>query len=456
MKLPDYFLADLPPEAALTAAMITEACHTLKRNRERYLAARSTESMINTICTLAEDWRQPDAPFRKLALESGPGETGFSRATLSRGLDGFFGELTPENLHAMVAQELGQSQRLDQFVATPAEQKSGRLALARGPVMLVHLTAGNLPNPTLLSIVLGLLVRSAQFVKCASSTSLLPRLFAHSLYEMEPKLGACLEIAEWRGGRDDLETVLYAEADCVTVTGADETLAEVRGRVPPHVRLLGYGHRVSFGYVAHEVLSNFNARKLAAQAATDVVTWDQQGCLSPHVFYVERGGSIAPEQFAEMLADELARREETEPRGKITVQEAAAIAARRGFYEIRAAAAMNTRHWTSRGSTAWTVIYEADPQFQLSCLNRFVYIKEVTRLSDALNAAEMVRGKVSTVSLAAPESRAQRIATELAEWGVTRICPLGQMQRPPLAWRHDGRPSLGDLVVWTDWEQSRL
>jgi len=26
------------------------------------------------------------------------------------------------------------------------------------------------------------------------------------------------------------------------------------------------------------------------------------------------------------------------------------------------------------------------------------------------------------------------------------------MQNPPLAWRHDGRPPLADLVSWTDWE----
>ena len=42
MNLPNYFLADLPPEAALTPTMIAEACQTLKRNRESYLATRST------------------------------------------------------------------------------------------------------------------------------------------------------------------------------------------------------------------------------------------------------------------------------------------------------------------------------------------------------------------------------------------------------------------------------
>jgi len=51
-----------------------------------------------------------------------------------------------------------------------------------------------------------------------------------------------------------------------------------------------------------------------------------------------------------------------------------------------------------------------------------------------------------------PEDKAQEIATQLARWGATRICPLGQMQNPPLTWRHDGRPALGDLVTWTDFE----
>ena len=43
-NLPNYFLADLPPEAELTPGLITEACQTLKRNRERYLEWRSTEA----------------------------------------------------------------------------------------------------------------------------------------------------------------------------------------------------------------------------------------------------------------------------------------------------------------------------------------------------------------------------------------------------------------------------
>jgi hypothetical protein len=280
-------------------------------------------------------------------------------------------------------------------------------------------------------------------------------LFAHSLYEADAKQGACLEIAEWRGGSVDLEDALFAGADCVTATGSDETLAAIRTRLPRHTRFLGHGHRVSFGLVTQEALpSGFQARQVAARAADDVTAWNQLGCLSPHVIYVQEGGVMMAEGFAELLALELDKREASEPRGELPVEAAAEIAARRGFYEVRAAhAPEDTRHWCSRESTAWTVIYEADPQFQISCLNRFVYVKKVPDIKTLLENLETIRDRVSTVGLACAGEQGPDLARLLARWGALRICPLGQMQNPPLTWRHDGRPALGELVTWRDWER---
>ena len=128
MNLPNYFLADLPPEATLSPAMITEACQTLKRNREHYLASRSTDSLVKILCEVAENWLEPDNSFRKLALEqawsaglrhgakgmtehavpeAGAPSPAFSRATMEKGLDNFFRQLTAENLQALLKQELG-------------------------------------------------------------------------------------------------------------------------------------------------------------------------------------------------------------------------------------------------------------------------------------------------------------------------------------------------------------
>ena len=185
MNLPNYFLADLPAEAEITPVMVTEACRALKRNREKHLVTRSTAGIISRLAELGKDWLAPNYPFRKLALELGPPATGFAPATIARGLDSFFEELTHARLQTLVLQDLGDLQRLDDFVSTPGEERAGMAAIALGPELMAHFAAGNIPNPTLMSIVLGLLARSAQFVKCSKGNALIPRLFAHSLHEVD-------------------------------------------------------------------------------------------------------------------------------------------------------------------------------------------------------------------------------------------------------------------------------
>jgi hypothetical protein len=453
MNLPNYFLADLPAEAELTAGLITEACQTLKRNRERYLEGRTTESLIRLLDRLAGEWLSADFPFRQQALEAGPAATGFSGPVLAAGLDQFFKQLTAENLEALLRQELGHPHRLDGFHPDEHPVAGKRAALARGPLLLAQIAPGNIPNPVLSEMVLGLLTRSAQFVKCASGGAFIPRLFAHSLYEADAKAGSCLEVAEWKGGSEPLEAALFAEADCVVATGSDEMLDAIGKKIPRTARFVGYGTRVSFGYVTREALEH-NAATVAQQAAADVTAWNQRGCLSPHVIYVEDSGKVTAEAFTALLAGQLDAAEKTLPRGTLSAGDAAAIATRRSFYEVRAAHSLETKMWASLESTAWTIILENDPLFQVSCLNRFIYIKAVTGLEHALQGAELVRDKISTVGLSSTAAQAREFAQRLARWGARRICPLGQMQNPPLGWRHDGRPPLGDLVTWTDWEKT--
>ena len=472
MNLPHLFLADLPPEAVLTPGLVREACIAVKRNRAAWLASRPTQELVELIAFAAERWMAPDNGFRRLALQDATRELGFGPATLARGLDGFLRMLSVESLQALLVQDLGDIRRLDEFCGTPLELRQGRSAMVRGPELLVHVTAGSLPVSALMSLVLGVLTKSAQFFKLSARSSRVPRLFAHSLAELEPRLGRCIEMAAWPGGTADLEEAVIHEADCVMVQGSDESVAAVRARVGGAVRFLGYGHRLSFAFVGHEVLSGYMGRKVAARAAADVTAWNQLGCLSPHVFYVEDRGSVSPEGFAELLAEALEEREASEPRGPLDVGEAAEISTRRSLHEVRARhhlreregaetvprgpffdpAGKGTRVWGSTDSTAWTVVYEEDLAFRSSCLNRFVYVKPCTDLTRALQAAEVIHGRVSTVGIAANEGRMQELAVQLARWGVPRVCPVGRMQEPPLAWRHDGRPALADLLTWTDLE----
>lgn len=452
MNLPNYFLADLPPEASLTANLLAEACDSLRRNRETYLASRSTQSLISLLTGVASEWLDQNYPLRRLALQEGPAALGFSAQTLASGLDVFFRQITTDNLEALIGQDLSHVLRLDRPVANAHESRANKTAFAITPEFLLHITAGNLPPPALTSMVLGVLVRSAQFVKCATGASLIPRLFAHSLYQADSKLGACIEVAEWKGGNEVLEKAVLDAADCVTATGSDKALDAIRPRIPAGKRFLEYGHRVSFGYVAADMLRGPQLREAVSDAAKDVAAWDQLGCLSPHAIFVEDGGTTPPSRFAEMLAEELQRLETEKPRGKLTAHEEAAVASRRSFYELRAAHSLETRLWQSPGSTAWTVVFESAPIFQPSCMHRFIYVKQVSGPDEAMKASDAVRTKISTVGLAAGEGKWHELAESFGRWGASRVCALGRMQAPPLHWRHDGRPALGDLVRWVDLE----
>jgi len=337
MILPQLFLADLPSEAVLTPQLIRDACIAVKRNRANWLAQRRTQELVELVAFAAERWMQPDSGFRRIALEQGAADTGFSPATLGRGLDALFRQLTPENLQALLMQDLGDARRLDEFAAPATELRQGRMAFARGPEMLVHIAAGNLPNSALFSLVLGILTRSAQFMKLPRSGNLIPRLFAHSLADLEPKLGSCLELAVWPGGQESLEAALFHEADCVTAQGSDETLRSIAPRLRHGCRWIPHGHRLSFGFIGSDQLSSYQAPRLAHRAAADITAWNQLGCLSPHVFYVEDRGSVSAEGFAEFLAAALAEREAAEPRGPLPVEIAAEIAGRRSLHELRQA-----------------------------------------------------------------------------------------------------------------------
>ncbi len=469
MTLPDLFLADLGPGLELSPQTVRDAAFAIRRNREHWLRRQRTRMLVELLAFAAGQWLDPRNLFRLRALEAGVADSGFGPGTLARGLDAFLSNLSVEHLEALIVQDLGDLKRLDGFVGTMPELRGGRRSLAHGPELLGHFCAGNLPVPALVNLVLGVLTKSAQFFKLPSRGGLIPRLFAHSLAQLEPKLGACLEFAGWPRERSDLDDALLAEADCVTATGSDERVENLRRRMPARTRCVTYGHRVSFSYIGAEMLTVYGLKRLATEAAVDVVAWNQQGCLSPHVIYVQENGVISPDGFAVALAEQLARCEMTEPRGELEPGEALAIQARRSVYEMRRASnaaprdrardesvfyspAPTVQLWQSEGSTAWTIVLDSDPTFKTSCLNRFVYIKPVKEFAAVLRFAEPIRPFLSTVALAGSDEVVEVQAVELAHWGATRICPLGRMQTPPLPWRHDGRPSLGELVRWTDLE----
>jgi len=213
-----------------------------------------------------------------------------------------------------------------------------------------------------------------------------------------------------------------------------------------------YGHRLSFGVVGREALAPDRLADTAARAAYDAAKYDQQGCLSPHLFYVECGGATSPRQFAAALAAAMAAAERVMPRGRLTVEETTAIRDWRATAEFRGSLSAEDDLYASEDGTAWTVAYESEPTFAASCLNRSIRVKPVGDAADVPALLAPVRRYLQTAGAALPEPRLLTFAEAVGRLGLDRVCPLGQMPDPSPGWHHDGRYNVLDLLRWTDVE----
>lgn len=424
-----------------TPSLLSKVVNHVDKARQRIIKrnAREIAQIFKGVCL---QWRESTDPFRRLAEEALPSVTRFSPAMVACGLDLVLQGYTEEAFDGLL-RESGAEEVLEGFVSL-----GPHLGRAYGPALTTHVLAGNIPGVGLPGMILATMLGSASLVKTASSDPLFPALWAASVAHRDPEVGDALAVLWWSGGREDLETVAFDRADVVVAYGSDQTIHELQGRV--RGRFLGHGHRVSFGLVGREVLSK--AAEVAEQAAYDASLFDQQGCLSPHLFYVEEGGHATPREFAGLLASAMERWAKRLPPGSPAPEEAISIRRFRATYEARELAGKEITLLISPQGLEWTVVYEADPSFAPSCLHRTVLVKPVADLSEVGGLLGPWRMYLQAAGVAAAAERIAMVAGLLGQAGVSRICPIGKMQVPPLTWHQEGRNLMHDLLRWVDLE----
>ncbi len=434
--------------AQLTPAALSHQVDALLVAGETLLQNRSVESIVRAVNRTAERLRDPADPLRVTAEQAIPAITGASPAMTSRVLDGMAADWRAAPLRDLLRAEFDDPLVLERF--RPRRHLPGVESRAFPPRLTTHVFSGNVPGVAVTSLIRALLVRSPSLGKTAAGEPLLAPLFARAVAELDPELAAALAVTYWPGGDGEMERVALERAEAVIVYGGSEAVRSIQARVPASARFLGYGHHVSFGVIARERLTREAAPALARAAALDVATFDQQGCVSPHLFYVEEGGEIDAAEWAEALATALSEVERELPRGRLSPGEASAIRQVRGEMEFATLAGRGVALHASPGGTVWTVIFDPDPAFVSSCLNRTVRVKPVDSLDRVPGLAARVGAVLQSVGVSAPESRSGRLAAALGRVGASRICRLGEMAWPAAHWLHDGRPPLADLVRWVE------
>jgi len=359
----------------------------------RLLERRSTVSIAASLGELSSLWLKRNYSFRKKAVRRLVTKSHFTEKMAQVLLDALFKELTYAKLIKLLRSEFRDPRVLDEF---RPDRASGVRHRAHGPRLIMHIFAGNVPNPSIISFILGMLLKSANIGKLSSSDDGFLNIYLDSLREQDQALAAPQRLIPPKDRA--LLRSLIQESDLVVAYGTDETLKKIREDVPLNVFFAGYGHRVSFAFFAKEILRKNKISSLARRVARDIWMMDARGCLSPERLYAEAGGEVSPQEFAEQVLRALEKLDFSAER----------------LYQLK--------NWLKLGQLQGNFF-------------------------ENLQAA----GKtLQCMALEAGPERKKRIVEKLSELGVNRICRAGAMQAPPLTWHHDGRFNMASWVTWTD------
>jgi len=204
--------------------------------------------------------------------------------------------------------------------------------------------AGNVPGTALMIAFLALATSLAGgappvvVIRNSRREPLLTPLLLGALEEVDPDLVATVAVLVWEHDDAAAARELLPEAGAanavVLAAAGDRAIAEIEAAVyraqpasgeRPPARFHAHGHKVSFGAIAREVLVRGQevdgvdlVDVVTLLAALDAAFWDQHGCLSTRVLFVEEGPADSHYTAAEVaarLAQKLALLAGVLPRG---------------------------------------------------------------------------------------------------------------------------------------------
>jgi hypothetical protein len=377
-------------------------------------AALDPSRVIDALDRALDLWRDPESAIRERLRKEHPV---FSAAVLDLGCDLGLQGWTRSSMRRLRAREVPEPSRV--------------------PGLTAVWLASAIPTAAFAALLHPLLAGSAVFAKATSADPVSPRLFRDSLLEADGAVGRALHVGE--------DVRLLHEADAVVVHGRDETVAELRARVPIDRIFVGYGHKLSLAAVG----SDIDVEEAARRVALDVALYDGRGCLSPGYVLAEERPVGRARSLARALAAELDRISTRLPRGKLEAKEEAWL------HDLRGGSAVHEEKelFLSRHGTEWTVILEPTGAHPPPGSLRAVPVVPIPDTGALLEWCGAIAPHVSSVGQAGWGTRRSRLAAVAASGGGSRVCPLGRMQLPPIDWHHDGVGPLSALVRRVDLER---
>ncbi|MBV8803369.1 MAG: hypothetical protein JO131_10505, partial [Gammaproteobacteria bacterium] len=153
------------------------------------------------------------------------------------------------------------------------------------------------------------------------------------------------------------------------------------------------------------------------QLAWDMLSYDQRGCLSPRVTFVEEGGEINPKQCAKIFSEEiLPSMTERFPRGGLFPGEASAILHRKALYGFKG---------NVYSGKDWVVTYDETLVWPDETLPRFLPFKPFSSIRELHGVLQSVQNALISIGIAGCADRISHCSYPK----LRHICKLGNMQK---------------------------
>ena len=436
----------LPPDLGTDPLSLDEVLRRMAGRKER-LTRLPVQRIVDALDATSKVWLKKGNDRRDHLVAAISADTGVSPQMVALSIRLEMESSQGPHLIAALKNEIGNSACLDSFTSNPL--LAGE-TFAVGPGLVGGIVSSNIPALPHLTVMRSLLVKAPCVVKSSKDEPLFLPAYLQSLWDVDPEVGACAAAVSF--GREDtaqLDTFLGG-IDFLIAYGGLDAIAGLRQKWPDDSRALYHGHKLGFGIVAADALGT-DLNSLAEKIAWDVVLFDQEACLAPHVIFVE-GNSAETFRLAEEVATSMEKLAVELPPARRSL--AAKLALRQ---ELDSLAVLDQRAQVCPAGSpdSGVVVVQETDTFLPSPLGRFVRLVPVPSVETALKLVEPLEGLLQNASIACTDdSRRREIATALARAGVARVCPPGNMGTPTMMWHHDGFPCIAKMLRFCDWETS--
>lgn len=410
------------------------------------------ERVINAAGRMAEDAVEGkfDREFARY-LQPGGGQPGKEPLNFHDGLSVSMAELfRADSLRKKFQLELSG------FPDSSAEGKRFR----RLPIgVLLHIAAGNAEGLPAYSVLEGLLAGNINILKLPAGDDGLSLFILKKLTEYEPVLKEYIYVMDTPSGDEKTMKMMMRLAGGIAVWGSDETILAVRRSAPANVKLIEWGHRLSFAYI-----DDLDApeEKLGA-LARHIFSTKQLLCSSCQVIYLNTVDFEDVKKFGRRFAKIMKREEGTEGnspfiQGKVTVELMTRRLERVSGTGCRAAgkaqanrAAGKAQLSRAAGKAPSCRVYRAgsgsvicmdDNKLEVSGQFGNVLVKPLPR-EKIITALYSSKRHLQTVGIY-PESR--ELARLFEQCGLTNLCGLDNMSEFEITGSHDGTFALREYT----------